>query len=189
MDGQAVMEFHVETYGPVIANLLVEPRLPELGPGVPVAEFYDSLRSLDAGQLFAGRPVADPDMAACCRAALWLWFDFLNESHEISQRVNTPTGNYWHGIMHRREPDYSNAKYWFRRVALHPIYPRLTEAAASHPGWTDVAPVSDWDSHLFVDLCQRASGGAEPELERECREIARLEWRMLFDHCYRAALG
>jgi hypothetical protein len=40
--------------------------------------------------------VADRDMAACCRSGLWLAFNFLDESHRISQDIDTPTGSYWH---------------------------------------------------------------------------------------------
>ena len=54
------------------------------------------------------------DMAQACLAGLWLYHDFLDESHSISQEIATSTGSFWHGIMHRREPDPSNAKYWFR---------------------------------------------------------------------------
>ena len=45
-------------------------------------------------------------MAACCLCGLWLLHDFLDESHSLSQEITTDTGSYWHGIMHRREPDY-----------------------------------------------------------------------------------
>ena len=58
-------------------------------------------------------------MAACCLAGVWLLHDYLDESHTISQRIDTPSGSFWHGIMHRREGDFSNAKYWFR-----PLRPR-----------------------------------------------------------------
>ena len=28
--------------------------------------------------------------------ALWLWHDWLDESHKISQKLETPTGSWWH---------------------------------------------------------------------------------------------
>ena len=34
------------------------------------------------------RPVADSQMAACCLAGLWLWYDYLDESHSISQGIS-----------------------------------------------------------------------------------------------------
>ena len=57
-----------------------------------------------------------------------LW-DFLHDSHEISQTMEgrgiPRTADYWHGIMHRREPDAGNAAYWFRRVGKHPAFESL----------------------------------------------------------------
>src|SRR5262249_35721072 len=103
------------TYSPDIAELLKEPRLQPLGPGNPNAAAHDKLKPLTIDSAFAPTVVRDRDMAACCLAALWLHHDFLDESHRISQEIETPTGSYWHGILHRREPDYGNSKYWFRR--------------------------------------------------------------------------
>jgi hypothetical protein len=49
-------------------------------------------------------------VVAACRAALWLAFDFLDESHAVSQELDTPEGSYWHGLLHRREPDFANPR-------------------------------------------------------------------------------
>ncbi|MGH9633172.1 MAG: hypothetical protein ACRD7E_33140, partial [Bryobacteraceae bacterium] len=43
-----------------------------------------------------------PDAAL---SGLWLYFSCLDESHSLSQDIQTPEGAFWHGIMHRQEPD------------------------------------------------------------------------------------
>ena len=50
-------------------------------------------------------------------AGLWLWHDALEESHAIAQAIITSSGSLWHAILHRREGDYSNAKYWYERAS------------------------------------------------------------------------
>jgi len=65
----------------------------------------------------------------CVESGLLLLWDFLDDSHEISQTMegkgSPRTADYWHGIMHRREPDAGNASYWFRRVGSHPAFDHL----------------------------------------------------------------
>jgi hypothetical protein len=137
------------------------------------------------------RQVSGRNMAACCRAGLWLAFDFLDESHRISQELHSVEGSYWHALMHRREPDFSNSKYWFRRVGEHPIYPALREEAARLAAgrvWPVLLTEERWNASAFVDLCEKQ---ADPEAggHEFCRRVQQAEWRLLFDHCYRSALG
>jgi hypothetical protein len=176
--------FDPANYGEVVANLLADDRLPELGPGQPNQAAEARLRSLRIETLFGQRKIVDRQLAQCCLSGLWLWHDFLDESHRISQEIETPEGSYWHGIMHRREPDYGNAKYWFRRVGKHPVMAAL----AATPEARRLASAPTWDPYAFVDLCQAVESGSDPR-NQLAREVARSEWQLLFDYCYRGAVG
>jgi hypothetical protein len=181
------------SYSPAVDVLLAKAPCNELGPGRPDLARRAELAALSAESLLAPHAVQDREMAAACLAALWLRHGFLDESHRISQDLHTTTGSYWHGIMHRREPDYSNAKYWFHRVGHHPVFEPLADAvgslAADAPA--EAAPLveqSTWDPFAFVDLCQRAARGSS-DLRAFCARIQQREWELLFDHCYRRAIG
>lgn len=175
--------FHPPAYGPVFADLLAA-RLMPLGPGSPNRSVQSKLERLD--RAFDHAAIRDADMAGCCRAAVWLYHDFLDESHAQSQEIHTPSGSYWHGILHRREPDYDNAKYWFRRVGRHPIFAALAAKAARLAPELFTAK-REWDPLAFVDLCANAAGTAS--LVEPCRLVQQREWELLFDYCYRQAVG
>ena len=89
-------------------------------------------------------------------AGLWLYHDELGRAHTIAQDLNTPEGSFWHGIMHRREPDPGNAGYWFRRVGPHPVFPALRDAVAEllpqHPASTFKLK-AEWDPYAWIDFC------------------------------------
>lgn len=172
----------------LLANPDGSPRLPALGPGRPVEAHRGALANLTIEQLCEGRPVRDASAARCCLAGLWLWNDFLEESHQISQGIDTPDGSYWHGIMHRREPDPGNAKYWFRLVGDHPVFLRLATEAAGRSVAGGMAVVNGcWDPAAFIDWSCRLVAGSDEE--QQAREIAAAEWRLLFAHCMRQACG
>jgi len=163
-------------YPPPIAELLREERLPPLGPGSPNLAARPQLEALRCD--------------ASLRAGLWLYHDFLDESHQISQGLPTPTGSFWHGIMHRREPDYGNARYWFRRVGKHPIFDELAQRAAELAGREQLAPAASflvvqasWNPFDFIDLVEATAAGSTPH-EQLCRQIQLLEWRLLFEHAF-----
>ena len=180
--------FNPQRYGPVVASLLDEPRLMPLGPGRPESLAATRLDGLSPEDLFGKEAVPDRNMAAACLAGLWLYFDDLDESHRLSQEIETPTGSYWHGLMHRRERDFGNAKYWFRRVGGHPVFPAVAAAASAlDAGGLLGRPLNPWDPFAFVDCCEAALAGRSPT-EMLCRQVQQREWEILFDYCYRNAL-
>ena len=186
-----MVPFDPKSFGP--AALVDAPGVGELGPGKPNEAVRRQLESLTPELLLAGRKVADRDLARACIAGLWLAHNFLDQSHAISQEIDTAEGSYWHGILHRREPDFSNARYWFRRVGRHPIFEPLAQTARdlaaeaqldSHSAF--LANEDRWDPFRFVDLCEAALGGKTQSSDL-CRRLAAEEWRLLFDYCYRNA--
>ncbi|MXY67000.1 MAG: hypothetical protein F4Y47_00370 [Acidobacteriia bacterium] len=148
-----------------------------LVPGAPAdSPQLDELRQLRPEDLFEGVAIKDRDFAKCVQSGLYLYFSALDESHRISQGIPSASGSYWHGIMHRQEGDWSNAKYWFRRVGTHPVFGQL-EAQSGSP----------WDPYAFVDRCSEASGRASDAAD--LIDLQMREWRLLMRYCHRNATG
>jgi len=139
-----------------------------------------ALQALTVETAFAPLVVRDREMALCCLAGLWLYHDFLDEAHKRAQEIETASGSFWHAIMHRREPDPNNSKYWWRRVGNHPVLKTLSERAAGLR-FEFTTPFA------FVDLVERVRGTGS-DLETLARQVQQVEWELLFDHCYRSAI-
>jgi hypothetical protein len=174
-------------------ELLATPRLAPLGPGQANESVRPRLERLGATEVFAPLVIRDQEQAQACLAGLWLYHDFLDESHAISQDLPSAEGSYWHGLMHRREPDFGNSKYWFRRVGRHPIFQPLAQAAADlaktaepHPALEFLKKPDPWNPFTFIDLCEAAYHGRGPH-EHLCRLIQDVEWQLLFEYCFRHA--
>ena len=141
-----------------------------------------------------------PD-ATALRAGLLQFWDDLHKSHEQSQSIEgeglNGAGDYWHAIMHRREPDYGNSKYWFRNVGEHPIFPELAEQAASVLSQPTIPEVGSWlkrltgrgwDPMAFVDLCQHVARQEDSPLGIAARTIQLIEMILLMESTLADAL-
>ncbi len=169
-----------------LVDAIAASQLPGLGDGPANPAIVDWI-SGNRLQDSLGKP-HDRDAAACCDSGLWLLAGDLDRSHSISQDIHTADGSFWHGIMHRREHDFGNAKYWFRNVGTHPAFETLAEAATPLVTDQTASLIADdrWDPYAMVDLCQQAvrSGG---DLQSQCQQLAWLEWQVLFAANFRYA--
>ena len=164
------------------------------------SELTDALESASLDELFEGESLKNMTFAEAIKSGLLLWNDALDESHNISQELGNQTGSYWHGIMHRREPDYSNSKYWFGRVGTHPIFPALRERAlelfegtqSPSDALTDIgqtiAAQEAWDAYQFIDWCQAAEGDADSDVTRFLQQVQAEEIKLLLAYSYRNAV-
>jgi hypothetical protein len=192
----AMNAFEPRDFGPVLSSLIDTDRRRLLQAGSPRPEDRDRLRRVSIEDAFAHTKLADHDMARCCLAALWLLYDFLDESHEMSQRIDTPSGSFWHAIMHRREGDFANAKYWLRRIGNHEVLGPLAQRAGELAATRGEVPFAarpntsgEFDPLAFVDLVESVERGQQPSARELILDIQQAEWELLFDACYRGAVA
>ncbi|MDA7541464.1 hypothetical protein N8639_01350 [bacterium] len=177
----------VKKYGR-LAELIPDQGLVALDAGTPVDANYAKLAKCSAGELFP--ETKNLVCAECCVSALWLFNNYLDESHTISQSIHEPIGSYLHGIMHRREGDFSNAKYWFNRAGDIDAVALMTDLMWTEIGLSDVfSDEKRFSPVKFVDVVKAqtlnsstSSNNGLSELKLE--KIAFLELLSVFDWCF-----
>jgi hypothetical protein len=174
---------------PEIKSLLATAELAELGPGPragvrPTAELNDAIGKILPDSTFSSR--ANESI----RAVILLWHDHLEEAHAIAQSIEDRDGSFIHAIMHRREPDYGNANYWFRHTGAHPCFPEiarranaLLETEGEKVLREQIIPRGQWDAFAFVDACAQVERKPVADGQvRLLREIQRIETEVLLEH-------
>ena len=144
--------------------------MPDLDDGPQVPALFDRLSDGLKDQWTS----IGSSQQSLCLSGLWLLAGELDRSHSISQDIGSAEGSFWHGIMHRREGDFGNSKYWFRRVGSHPVFDQLAEIS------DDVY----LDPYDFVDECSRVTR-SDDESSQRCQRAQWLEWQALMAHCIR----
>jgi hypothetical protein len=171
-----------------IAHLLrAEKLLEKLTPTEPLDwEWPRRIREADDAKISGGATIASRSHFALVRGGLLYAVDALDPAHEFFQDDHSDLGSYWHGVMHRREGDFDNARYWFRRAGAPPFFAELHRATASLS--PDMAKQTSWDPYLFTGQCEQARHGAE-ELLPELRALQRTEFDVIFGYCWRKAVA
>lgn len=145
----------------MLRALPLDAAMPELLPKAA----QEGRVSAAAREFLATEPAASrPEI----QAGVWLYLDALYVSHSISQGIHGPTGAAWHAIMHRREGDFSNSKFWWRQCLNHPF--RVL--------------IGRHEPFAFVDQVEKASPADQDRLV----EIQRDEWLALMLWCARQAV-
>ena len=140
------------------------------------------LRGADDTIISGQKVIGKPAMFTLVRGGLFYALDAIDEAHRIFQDSPGDLGSYWHGMMHRREGDFDNARYWFRRAGVLPVFDALHRAASEFSA--DMARQSNWDPYLFTGACEQARFGEQEGL-KELAELQRVEFEGLFDYCWR----
>jgi hypothetical protein len=170
-------------------RLIATPDLPELGPGprksvLPLTTLNEKLDK------FLRETALPPAVHPLLRAAALLWHDHLDALHALSQDIHNADGSFLHGIMHRREPDYSNAKYWFHRVGQHPCFAVIAGEVTAWLADSSESKLVEkltlrgkWDPIAFVDACKQAAlrPQSDPQVCR-LQEIQRIEFNVMLEH-------
>ncbi|MDF2962240.1 MAG: hypothetical protein K0S39_3975 [Paenibacillus sp.] len=180
--------------------------LAEHRPSLYPAEEWDELLDIRIAKLRPeGLEAGQTSYALAVKAGLHLLNESLDKSHELSQDIHHATGSYWHGIMHRMEGDYSNAKYWFRQVGTHTVFTSLfkqaknvylqaeadsIQSAALKGQLERLTAGSAWDPYLFVDIVQQQVQVAQEEqAEKLLLKIQQIEMKLLLQYSLEQAGG
>ena len=173
-----------------LRRLLNAADLADLGPrrrpgSLPLEQLNEQIDSLLDK---AAWPKRERDLI---RGTLLLWHDHLDAAHSIAQNIEDADGSLLHAIMHRREPDYWNSKYWFRRAGQHPCFAVIATRAITVLGpahgnlASRITPGGKWDPLAFVDLCEEAAGNAAEKPEKPLlQQLQKIEFEALLEHLF-----
>jgi hypothetical protein len=145
-------------------------------------------------QELIGRQIKHSEDAKAALAGLWLFLDELDASHRLSQEIVSTTGSFWHAVMHRREGDFSNSKYWYNRCANHHVLRLMGAVAGSLAGETTHdravarALSEGWNPAGFVDLVAAVHDKPGDPRHSIAVKLQRAEWAGLFDYCIHEAV-
>jgi hypothetical protein len=147
-------------------------------------EVWRRVRDADAGAIFGAALPARPQMLGLLRGGLLYALDDLDGCHAFFQEAPGDLGGYWHAMMHRREGDFENARYWYRRAGRLPFFDALHHEVAAFS--SDMAKQDTWSPYLLTLQCEQHRFGAEDE-RHELVRLQKAEFEIAFDYTWRQA--
>jgi hypothetical protein len=160
------------TYSAFITDFLREAQLPRLSAQEPVPDKRLIQRIAVAEDHEIAR--ATGPEASCIRSLLFIAAGGLEQAHRIVQEMSTSDAAYIHGIVHRIDDDFDNARYWFRRAGLQPAAAEMYRRAAANSLTVASHPI--WDPLLVTDMVETSRTAGVTE---ELRAILTIEFEVL----------
>jgi hypothetical protein len=165
------------SYSAFITDFLRKVQLPRLSAGEPLPDKELIQQTIAAKEHEISR--ADGPKASCARGLLLLAAGDLDQAHRMVQEISTTDASYIHGVIHRIDDDFNNARYWFRGARIHPAGAEMyRRAAICSP---TVARYSIWDPIQVTDMVETSrTAGVTEELRAiltiEFEELLRSLW-------------
>jgi hypothetical protein len=140
------------------------------------------IRAADDATLLGGQAPQPGAPLGLLRGGLYYFHNGLQDSHKAFADDAGVTAAYWHGMVHRREGDFENARYWMRRAGEHPAFQEAQ--GRSSDASPHMARQTNWDPFLFIHLCEQFKYGAS-EYRNEIAHLQRVEFAVFFDYVWR----
>jgi hypothetical protein len=107
--------------------------LKELVPRSPLHwNLPGEISKAEDATLLGSAALKDAGALKLVRGGLLYAVDAIDAAHRLFQDDSGDLGGYWHGMIHRREADFDNARYWFRRAGRLSFFSELQRDACSH---------------------------------------------------------
>lgn len=178
----------MKTYSDLVDRVfLQEDLLRKLIPSEPLNyEMVRKIQKAEDSEIAGDAILKNAGAFSLIRGGLLYALDAIHEAHAIFQDAKGDLGSYWHGMMHRREGDFDNARYWFRRAGVLPVFNEMHRVAGESSA--DMARQMNWDPYLFTGKCEQARFG-ETEGMAELVALQNAEFEVLFDYCWRMSMA
>ena len=165
----------------VIKDLFYTNSLPSLGP----EKREDSLDLTKCeGLIENALKFSSTEQQALIRSALLLWHDHLEASHEISQCLNSKDGNFLHALMHRREPDFLNTKYWLNQTGQYKAYSEIAKRSKILLKEDSLPKLftGEWNPYAMVDSVEHAKPNTQTY--KTLQKIQQIEMEIFIETNY-----
>jgi hypothetical protein len=167
---------------------LATPEFPDLGPGPRCEVLPEVTLEIRLLELTREFNLSNPTAELLTATAL-LYHDNHDPAHNRVEDRGDRDACLIHALLHRREPDYWNAAYWFRRVSGHPIYGTATPAVIQAAQTPEARAVlerltlsGNLDPLALVQECERMAKRPDTQAIAYLRQVQHLEFAALVEH-------